>query len=49
MTTESDPFIGSEALAAQSLTRYELRRYYRALLPNVYLDRRIEPSLRQRT
>lgn len=49
MTTESDPFIGSEVLAAQSLTRYELRRYYRALLPNVYLDRRIEPSLRQRT
>lgn len=49
MTTESDPFVGSEALAAQSLTRYELRRYYRALLPNVYVDRRIEPSLRQRT
>ncbi|MDR3660942.1 MAG: DUF559 domain-containing protein [Mycobacterium sp.] len=49
MTTESEPFIGSEALATASLTRYELRRYYRAILPNVYVDKRIEPSLRQRT
>ncbi|MGX9787457.1 endonuclease domain-containing protein [Mycobacterium sp. MMS18-G62] len=43
------PFIGSEALASGSLNRYELRRYYRAIMPNVYLDNRVEPSLRQRT
>jgi len=43
------PFIGSEALASGLLTRYELRRYYRAVMPNVYLDRRLQPSLRQRT
>jgi hypothetical protein len=46
---EERPFIGSEALAAGSLSRYELRRYYRAIMPNVYLDKRVEPSLRQRT
>jgi hypothetical protein len=43
------PFIGTEALASSSLTRYELRRYYRAIMPNVYLDNRVEPSLHQRT
>ena len=43
------PFIGTEALASGSLTRYELRRYYRAIMPNIYLDKRVEPSLHQRT
>jgi hypothetical protein len=44
------PFIGSEALASRTLNRYELRRYYRAVMPNVYLDRRVRAaSLRQRT
>lgn len=43
------PFIGSEALAVGRLTRYELRRFHKAVLPDVYLDRRTEPSLRQRT
>lgn len=43
------PFIGSEALALGRLTRYELRRFHKAVLPDVYLDRRTEPSLRQRT
>lgn len=43
------PFIGSEAVASGQLTRHELRRYYRALAPNVYLDKRLDPSLRQRT
>jgi very-short-patch-repair endonuclease len=42
------PFIGSEALASGSLNRYELRRYYRAIMPNVYLDKRVQPSFRQR-
>ncbi len=43
------PVIGSEALASGALTRYELRRYYRAIMPNVYLDERVQPSLHQRT
>jgi hypothetical protein len=49
MDTCIGPFIGSEALSYGALTRYELRRYYRALIPNIYLDKRIAPSLRQRT
>ena len=43
------PFIGSEALALGQLNRYELRRYYRAIMPNVYLSKRLQPSLGQRT
>ena len=43
------PFVGSEVLASGALSRYELRRHYRRIMPNVYLDRRLEPSLRQRT
>jgi len=43
------PFIGSEALASGALNRYQLRRYYRAIMSNVYLDNRVEPSLRDRT
>jgi very-short-patch-repair endonuclease len=49
MGEELQPFIGTEALAAGSLNRYELRRYHRAIMPNVYLDKRAEPSFRQRT
>ena len=43
------PFIGSEALASGSLNRHELRRYYRAIMPNVYLEKRLRPSFSQRT
>ncbi len=46
---ERRPFIGSEALAAGIVTRHELRRYYRAVMPNVYLDKRVDPSLWDRT
>ena len=49
MAEEQQPFIGSEALASGSLSRHELRRYYRAIMPNVYFDKRVAPSLRQRT
>ena len=49
MSSARQPFIGSEALAAGVLSRHELRTYYRAIMPNVYLDKRIEPSLQQRT
>ncbi len=43
------PFIGSDALAAGVVSRHELRRYYRAIMPNVYLDKRVQPTLRDRT
>ncbi len=42
------PFIGTEALATGALHEHELRKYYRAIMPNVYLDKRVTPSLRQR-
>jgi hypothetical protein len=43
------PFVGSEALASGALNRYELRRYYQAIMPNIYLDKRVQPSLQDRT
>ena len=44
----AEPFIGSEALAAGLLTRHELRRYHRAVMPDVYVERRARLDLRQR-
>ena len=49
MTTCANPFIGSEALVAGVVSRYELRRQYRAIMPNVYLPKRVDPALGQRT
>ncbi|ORA11333.1 endonuclease domain-containing protein [Mycobacterium asiaticum] len=49
MDYEREPFIGSEAVAAGDLSRHELRRYYRAIMPNIYLDKRVQPTLYQRT
>lgn len=43
------PFIGSEAIASGALERRYVRRNCRAIMPNVYLDKRVDPSLRQRT
>lgn len=43
------PFLGSEGVASGAVSRHELRRYYRAILPDVYFDKRSAPSLRQRT
>jgi len=48
MGDSRQPFVGSEALASGVLTRYELRRYYRAVMPDVYLDKQVQPSFRQR-
>lgn len=48
MGEERRPFIGSEAVASGRLSRHELRRYHRPIMPNIYLDKHIEPSLRQR-
>ena len=43
------PFIGSEALRAGAITWHDLTKYHRALMPDVYLDRRAEPTMRTRT
>jgi hypothetical protein len=42
-------FIGSHALAAGRLTRHELQRWYRPIYRGVYVPKRHEPSLRDRT
>jgi very-short-patch-repair endonuclease len=44
----SQPFIGSEALASGALNRHQLRTRFRPVLPDVYLSRDGEPSLRDR-
>ncbi len=44
-----EPFRGSEAIANGDVTRHELQRWYRRLLPDVYIDKRQQPSLRDRT
>jgi hypothetical protein len=41
-------FIGSEALAAGAVTRYELATAYRRLLPDVYVAKRATPCLDER-
>jgi hypothetical protein len=43
------PFVGSEAIELGRLSRHQLRRYYRPIMPNIYLDKRANPSLHQRT
>ncbi len=42
------PFIGTEALAVGAVSRHELRKYYRAIMPNIYVEKRLVPSLQQR-
>ncbi len=42
------PFIGSKARAAGLVSWYELGKYYTAIMPNVYLDNRVQPLLRER-
>ena len=49
MGQSPEPFIGSEALASGALNRHQLRRYHRAIMPNVYLTKGLEPTLRRRT
>jgi hypothetical protein len=44
----AEPFIGSEALTLGELSRHHLRTRYRAVLPNVYLAKDVQPSLEQR-
>lgn len=42
------PFLGSEARAEGLLSWYELSRYYTALFPDVYLDKRVAATLADR-
>lgn len=42
-------FVGSEALAAGTVTRYELRAAYQRVLPDVYAARSVSLSLTDRT
>jgi hypothetical protein len=48
MGDEPRPFVGSDAVASGQLSRYELRRHHRPIMPDIYLDKDVEPSLRQR-
>lgn len=43
-----EPFVGSEALTAGTVTWHQLRTRYCALFPNVYVPRVARPSLQQR-
>jgi hypothetical protein len=45
---EAKPFIGSEALMRGAVNRHQLRTRYRAVFPNVYLPKQVQPSLEQR-
>lgn len=45
----SEVFIGSEALACGAVTRHELQRFHKRLLPDVYQPRGRSTSLRDRT
>lgn len=43
------PFIGSEALRAGTVTWHEPAKYYRVIMPDVYLGRRAELTMRRPT
>lgn len=45
---ELDAFLGSEVLTCGALSRHQLRSRYRAVFPNVYFAKDLEPSLVQR-
>ena len=44
-----DVFVGRQAVATGRLTRHELQRWYRPIYRGVYVPKRHEPSLRDRT
>jgi hypothetical protein len=43
-----EPFIGSDAISAGTLTRHELRKYHRAVMPDVYVGKSTRLSPQQR-
>jgi hypothetical protein len=48
MEATAEPFMGSEALAGGALSRHQLRTRYRAVFPNIYLSKDVQPSLELR-
>jgi len=44
----NDPFLGSEALASGVLRKHQLRSQYKAIYPDVYVRRDLEPTARER-
>ncbi|BBZ30014.1 hypothetical protein MMAD_43090 [Mycolicibacterium madagascariense] len=42
------PFVGSEALEAGVVTKYQLRHDFHCVFPGVYIDRRASPTLHQK-
>jgi len=44
----NDPFLGSEALASGVLRKHQLRSQYKAIYPDVYVRRDVEPTARER-
>lgn len=49
MQVMAEVFIGSEAIAAGTLTEHQLRRWYRPIYRDVYVPKRLPDSLRDRT
>ncbi len=48
MGSVAEPFVGTEALASGAMSRHQLRTRYRAVFPNVYLAKDVQPSLELR-
>lgn len=48
MANLEDPFVGSEAIASGLIRKHELRSHYRALFPDVYMEKDAVPTLNQR-
>jgi hypothetical protein len=48
MRNWGEPFIGSEAIAAGAVNWHQLRTRYRAIFPDVYVERLGQPSLHHR-
>jgi very-short-patch-repair endonuclease len=48
MTALHEPFIGSEALANGAIRKHELRARYKAVFPDVYVSKDVQPTLPQR-
>jgi very-short-patch-repair endonuclease len=43
----NEPFLGSEAVASGILRKHQLRSHFKAIFPDVYIRRDLEPTVRQ--
>jgi hypothetical protein len=48
MGNRGEPFVGSEAIVAGTVSWHQLRTQYRAMFPNVYISQLARPSFEQR-